>query len=394
MGGKQNGILEEWLRNMVALIFLQTFHAIFLTFIMEIISAVSAWEPGAGSAGSTSGATQLVQAFGSEDVKLSLIVIVAMFALLKMEKMVKNIFGIKDSKYAKGLQESFSGGVAKVASAVDMAKRTAQAQKDKKEKARNLKIAKKETADANDKRMKKEAKHRALQNVNTNNMTIEEKAEHQKKLDKARTEAEEAKKDYDKKKSAQIKAEADYKNSKRYARTALATDIASMTFALGDPTLANLVDRGLDSVATRFNKNAVYGSSAKNIEKKIQQKMREEAENRVIARGKSRDDADFQEEVTKVMNSESFKSDMHEKLKAEIDAKFQLELEIPETSLGNIGQQFKDTFKNMSKYKDDVRGMFRDIADSEEIGGTAYSRKVRKSGIRYKGTSLDDVSDI
>ena len=116
--GKKGGIFEEWFKNLAILIFLQSFHAIFLAFVCEIIGAI-------GVDNATFDYANIPDELnGSKDTIMAILTIVAIMALIKMEKMIKGIFGIKDSKFIGNIGENFAKGMAGIKSATNMAART------------------------------------------------------------------------------------------------------------------------------------------------------------------------------------------------------------------------------------------------------------------------------
>jgi len=382
--GKKSGILDEWLKNMTSLIFMQTFHAIFLAFIVELIGNIQSYSTSYDPASSKT----LMEKFGANDTKIALIIMVAMLALLKMEKMIKDLFGLKDSKYGKGLQDSLSGGVGKIAGAMDMAKRTGKAINDRKEAGKKLKKAKIESIDAKEKHAAKKKAYDDLVKAGPSGSHMNRK-QYMEKLEKARKEAQEAKENMDNKKTEERKAKADVELANKKVKTSVATDAASMAFSLGDPRLAALTDRGLDAILDSRTKSTVYGSEAKRLDEEIKQKTNQEARQRVKDRGISETDPNFEREVQNTLNDAGFKQEMQKKLKAEIDAKLKMEMEIPEGSLKNLGKDFKNLVVNpIGDIKHGLGEVFGGSA------GRAYSRKVRKNGIEYKGTNISNVDDI
>ena len=110
---KGGGIFQEWFKNLTILIFTQSFHAIFMVFILKIISTISIEQVESA-------------AFSAEDGMLGLISIGAIWSLTKFEDLIKGIFGIKDSKFLGGIGKNFSHSMASLGSAASMAKRTIQ----------------------------------------------------------------------------------------------------------------------------------------------------------------------------------------------------------------------------------------------------------------------------
>ena len=110
--GKQGGILQAWFKNFTILVFTQTFHAIFLSFIISIIGTisienVSLEKPKADVEAEIESQNNQLTA----EAVLPIISMVSIMALIKMEKMIKNIFGIEDSKFLGGVGENFAKSI-------------------------------------------------------------------------------------------------------------------------------------------------------------------------------------------------------------------------------------------------------------------------------------------
>jgi len=97
---KAKGLYENWLKNFTLNVMIQSFHAFFLLFIMQMLSAVNYTE------------IQDSSKLKSGDGLLAIMSIVGMMALIKFEKLIKDLFGIKDSMAgsakASGIQ-AFAG---------------------------------------------------------------------------------------------------------------------------------------------------------------------------------------------------------------------------------------------------------------------------------------------
>lgn len=113
MKDKKSGIFGSWLQNFAMLVFTQSFHAIFLVFVLKMMSVVSAQAAGASIIDKTTGILAVVSIAGS-------------MALIKFEKIIKNLFGINDSKFMGDLAGNFAKSFGTVASGVRLAQRTAE----------------------------------------------------------------------------------------------------------------------------------------------------------------------------------------------------------------------------------------------------------------------------
>ncbi len=125
--GKQGGILQVWFKNFIIIVFTQSFHAIFLAFIIQIVGDISVNIESLNFTADTIG--EAVTDAKSEGV-LAIVSMVSIMALIKMEKMIKSIFGIEDSKFLGGVGDNFARSMAGIKSGVSMAKRTAEPIKD------------------------------------------------------------------------------------------------------------------------------------------------------------------------------------------------------------------------------------------------------------------------
>lgn len=82
MGKKGGGLYQNWLRNFAINIFTQSFHAIFLMFIIQMLVALQGIKPTDGS---------------NSDGIVAIMSIVGMMAIIKFEKLLKKLFGMEDS---------------------------------------------------------------------------------------------------------------------------------------------------------------------------------------------------------------------------------------------------------------------------------------------------------
>lgn len=111
---KSGGIFANWLKNFSLVVFTQSFHAIFLMFIMKFLSIVTQ-----GSVSNAEGGN-----FAEKQGLLAIISIAGMMALIKFEKFVKGLFGVQDSKMMGGIGENLSKSLMTIKSGMDLARRT------------------------------------------------------------------------------------------------------------------------------------------------------------------------------------------------------------------------------------------------------------------------------
>ena len=115
----KSGVFLTWFQNFVMLVFTQSFHAIFMVFVLKMMSAVATDSAGNFVTDRTNGILAIVSIAGAQ-------------ALIKFEKIIKDMFGIGDSKYMGNLSKNFAKTAAAVGSGINMAKRTAEPFKERK----------------------------------------------------------------------------------------------------------------------------------------------------------------------------------------------------------------------------------------------------------------------
>jgi len=97
---KSKGLYDKWLKHFTLNIMTQSFHAFLLMFIMKMLSEVN------------DAALQTATQLKSNDGILAILSIVGMMAIIKFEKLIKQLFGIEDSLsgnlHASGV-EAFQG---------------------------------------------------------------------------------------------------------------------------------------------------------------------------------------------------------------------------------------------------------------------------------------------
>ena len=123
---KKKGIFENWLSTFMVIVFTQSFHAMFMVFTIKMIYNLLKEQ--------TDTSTYFSNAYGL----IGLIMIVASMAIIKFEKLIKNLFGINTSALLGGTAESFTGSLAALQSAKKMAERTAQPFIEHKKKGKEL----------------------------------------------------------------------------------------------------------------------------------------------------------------------------------------------------------------------------------------------------------------
>lgn len=104
--GRDSGVLKNWFQNMVAIIFNQSFQAIFLCVTLILISKISKSE--------------------NSDLIVGLVSVICLNAIMKFDKLFKELLGIKDSKVMGGLNENAMRSFAAIKSGMSLAKRSAE----------------------------------------------------------------------------------------------------------------------------------------------------------------------------------------------------------------------------------------------------------------------------
>jgi len=110
---KSGSLFTNWLKNFTVIVFNQTFHAVFLMFIMRFLSAFMDKNGG-----------QTLEQFVNYEGIFGVVAIAGMMGLIKLEKLVKDLFGIKDSKLMGGIGDNLAKSMLAIRSGVDLAKRT------------------------------------------------------------------------------------------------------------------------------------------------------------------------------------------------------------------------------------------------------------------------------
>lgn len=383
--GKKGGIFEEWFKNIAILIFLQSFHAIFLAFVCEIIGEI-------GVDSTTVDLSNIGnELHGSKDTIIALFTIVSIMSLIKMEKMIKGIFGLQDSKFMGNVGENFAKGMAGIKSAGSMAARTVEPAKRTakliSEKTRNNK----DLINAKEKATKKQKEYDDLVKAGPSGSNMNRK-EYTAKLKEAREAAEQAHKDVAVKEEKGRKLTTDIKHSAVQTGSTFGSSIAAGAFALGGTDtlaeaaiVANMTDKVLDGVANPKIKDTVYGRAAREQEEHIRELPQKLARERVRRENPTLDENSpaFEQKVNAMLNRKDFKKQLDVAMEEARNTKFEIDMEIPTSKLKQIGRVMTETLNE---------GATTFSADSR--AGRAYSRNVRKNGIQYKGTNVSDVDDI
>lgn len=122
----KSGVFLTWFQNFAMLVFTQSFHAVFMVFVLKMMHAVAVDATGAYVTDRSTGILAIVSIAGAQ-------------ALIKFEKIIKDLFGIGDSKYMGNLSKNFAKTAAAVGSGVRLAQRTAEPFKGRIENKRKVK---------------------------------------------------------------------------------------------------------------------------------------------------------------------------------------------------------------------------------------------------------------
>lgn len=397
MGGKNGGIFEEWLRNISTLIFTQTFHAIFMAFILEIISFVTIEQT---EYSSTS------EAWGANDGVLAIISMVAIMSLIKMEKMIKEMLGVKTSKHMGGIGENFAKSMAGIKSAGSMAARTAkpamktgQLIKDKKLNGKAMLEIASELDGGNGKKGKRQ-ELKELEEAGPGSREAGEskkdykqrKAEYNEKVKKARDEVNNLEKELNERKSKDNKLKADIKAGRIETATTFGSTVAASAFGVGASSnladaaiLANPTDKLLDYIAGRGIKDHVYGKASNAQQAYIEQLPEEMARRQVRNEYPEIDEnsVEFETKVRAKFDDDNFKKQVETAIKSAMNTKFEIDMEIPTGKLKQGLKAIADTYKEAGR-----------SFSAESRAGRANARNIRKNGVEYRGHSVDNVDDI
>lgn len=367
--GRDTGILKNWFQNMVAIIFNQSFQAIFLCVAIIIIGKVNALSKDP----QTSINTDMIEA---------IVAVVALNAIMKFDKLFKELLGIKDSKIMGGFNENAMRSFAAIKSGMALARRSAEPFKKRGEaKLRyNAAAKKRDKAITNLSKLDKGSNPAApgspiLPDTQTSTNVVNSgaannaqivaslnnliraldnntSAKNEEKREKLNEELENAKVEM-------AKARADQRAESLRAFTRFGTTLGSVGFGIGATdnfgdavSVGNLIDMPMDAVSDRVVNRGVYGNASRKFADK-----RDELTNKYINSGLSPDAARQAAD------------------KAYSNIISQLNNEIPES----IGHMVKDVTTEA------VKGAV-DVASRK---GKKYSKQVQKK--LYSSDRIDDI---
>lgn len=104
--GRDTGIFKNWFQNMFALIFNQSFQAIFLCVVIILMGKVDNLKG------------------GNMDLIEALIAVISLNAIMKFDKLFKELLGFKDSRIMGGLNENVMRSFAAIKSGMSLAQRS------------------------------------------------------------------------------------------------------------------------------------------------------------------------------------------------------------------------------------------------------------------------------
>lgn len=378
--GRDTGIFKNWFQNMFALIFNQSFQAIFLCVVIILMGKVDNLKG------------------GNMDLIEALIAVISLNAIMKFDKLFKELLGFKDSRIMGGLNENVMRSFAAIKSGMSLAQRSIEPFKKRGEAQRRYNAAARKKAkilnnlselgngnsngnsdginvnnnnnnttstntnssrnlDSSDRNSETaiisamEKLSRALENntatkVRDDNDKITEK---RKKLNE----------DLESVEAEMEKAKADKRAESLRAFTRFGTTIGSLGFGIGATdnfsdavSVGNLVDMPMDRLTDREVNRGVYGNASRKFS------QRESAlVNRYVSKGMSESDA-IKLASSVVSNTTDLLND-----------------EIP-NSIGNMISDFsKDAFKGAE-----------DVIDKS---ARKYTKNVRKK--LYSSNNIDDI---
>lgn len=385
MGGKQGGIFQDWFKNITILIFLQSFHAIFLAFIIQIIGKISNVE-------SKITKFDVVTSANGEGI-LAIMTIVSIMSLIKMEKMVKGIFGIQDSKFLSGIGDNMAKSMASIGSTISMAKRTAEPFKQAGEAKKKVIESRQAQSKAKTSIVDSEKKLAELEKRGPKAGQSNEA--YQRELTKAEDKVESSKKQLKESQDAEKKAQADYDVSHQKAYLRAGSTGAALSFGMGATdnigsavTVANLVDMPLDAIGDKHASKTGYGKASKRMEEEIYQEKEKMAREEVkstttFAEGSK----EFKKAVDTLLNNSDFNQKADTKLSGKLQTKFDIDMKIPQSKIINeVKQMSNDWLKSGSKFNP-VAGTSE--RSSEGRDGRRQARKVAREGIHYGADKVD-----
>lgn len=289
--GRDSGVLKNWFQNMIAIIFNQSFQAIFMCISVLIIGKFSGNDD-------------------SSDIIIALISVVTLNAIMKFDKLFKEILGIKDSKIMGGFNENAMRSFAAIKSGMALAKRSAEPFANRAEARRRYNVAakKREKALKSLSELGSGAKTNSSSSGIVNNFNggsasntlsngtnsvnangiggasggnlqmIEAMNNLSRALDKNTSSKEEEKRekltaDLAEAEGEMAKARADQKAESLKAFTRFGTTLGSLGFGMGATdnlgdaiSVGNLVDMPMDKMTDRAVNRGVYGNTARKID--------------------------------------------------------------------------------------------------------------------------------
>ena len=289
--GRDSGVLKNWFQNMIAIIFNQSFQAIFMCISVLIIGKFSGNDD-------------------SSDIIIALISVVTLNAIMKFDKLFKEILGIKDAKIMGGFNENAMRSFAAIKSGMALAKRSAEPFANRAEARRRYNVAakKREKALKSLSELGSGAKTNSSSSGIVNNFNggsasntlsngtnsvnangiggvsggnlqmIEAMNNLSRALDKNTSSKEEEKRekltaDLAEAEGEMAKARADQKAESLKAFTRFGTTLGSLGFGMGATdnlgdaiSVGNLVDMPMDKMTDRAVNRGVYGNTARKID--------------------------------------------------------------------------------------------------------------------------------
>lgn len=111
--GKDTGVLKNWFQNITAIIFNQSFQAIFMCFSIIVIGKFEELKFES-------------QNVAGRDLIEALLAIISVHAIMKFDKLFKEILGVKDSKIMGGISENAMRSFAAIKSGLALAQRSSE----------------------------------------------------------------------------------------------------------------------------------------------------------------------------------------------------------------------------------------------------------------------------
>ena len=387
MGGKQGGIFQDWFKNIATLIFLQSFHAIFLAFIVEIIGKISNVE------NQITTFKPVAEGAQNGEGVLAIMTIVSVMSLIKMEKMIKGIFGIQDSKFLGGIGDNMTKSMASIGSAISMAKRTAEPFKQAGEAKKKITESRQAQSKAKTSITDSENKLKELEKRGPKSGQSNEA--YQRELARAEDKVESSKKQLKESKDAEKKAQADYDVAHQKAYLRAGSTGAALSFGMGATdnigsavTVANLVDMPLDYVGDKHAAKTGYGKASKKMEEEIYQEKEKMARDEIRSAGVFQEGTkEFKKAVDELLSKSDFNERANTKLSGKLQTKFDIDMKIPQSVIVNeVKQMSNDWLKSGGRFNPVAATSDR---ASEGRGGRRQSRKVEKEGIHYGSDKVD-----